>query len=75
VKKRTSSWSAKHLSPAGKEIMLKLVAMAMPVYAMSCFKLPIGIISEIETRLMNFWWEKNAKKRNSMDSLEEVTIF
>jgi len=75
VKKRTSSWSAKHLSPAGEEIMLKLVAMAMPVYAMSCFKLPIGIISEIETRLMNFWWEKNAKKRNSIDSLEEVTIF
>lgn len=71
VKKRTSSWSAKYLSPAGKEIMLKSVA----VYAMSCFKLPLNIVSEIEALLMNFWWEKNAKKKgNTMDSLEEITI-
>ncbi|KAG7534112.1 Reverse transcriptase domain [Arabidopsis thaliana x Arabidopsis arenosa] len=63
VKKRTSNWSAKFLSPAGKEIMIKSVALAMPVYAMSCFKLPQGIISEIETLLMNFWWEKSSNKR------------
>ena len=75
VKKRTSSWSAKYLSPAGKEIMVKSLAMSMPVYAMSCFKLPLNIVSEIEALLMNFWWEKNAKKKgNTMDSLEEITI-
>jgi len=33
------------------------------VYAMSCFKLPLNIVSEIEALLMNFWWEKNAKKK------------
>ncbi|KAL9294112.1 putative ribonuclease H domain, reverse transcriptase zinc-binding domain-containing protein [Arabidopsis thaliana] len=43
--------------------MLKSVAMAMPVYAMSCFKLPLGIISEIESLLMNFWWEKTTNHR------------
>ena len=59
VKKRTSSWSAKFLSPAGKEVMLKSVALVMPVYAMSCFKLPQGIVSEIDSLLRNFWWEKN----------------
>ncbi|KAG7587712.1 Reverse transcriptase zinc-binding domain [Arabidopsis suecica] len=30
---------------------------------MSCFKLPQGIISEIESLLMNFWWEKTSKQR------------
>lgn len=63
VKRRTSTWSAKFLSPAGKEIMLKSVALAMPIYAMSCFKLPKGVTSEIETLLMNFWWEKGSKQR------------
>ncbi|KAL9830850.1 hypothetical protein AtNW77_Chr3g0194161 [Arabidopsis thaliana] len=37
--------------------------MVMPVYAMSCFKLPLGIISEIESLLMNFWWENTANHR------------
>jgi len=63
VKKRTASWSAKFLSPAGKEIMLKSVALAMPVYAMSCFKLPQSIVSEIESLLVNFWWEKSTNQR------------
>jgi len=35
----------------------------MPVYAMSCFKLSQGIVSEIESLLMNFWWEKSSNQR------------
>ena len=63
VKKRTSSWSAKFLSPAGKEVMLKSVALVMPVYAMSCFKLPQGIVSEIDSLLRNFCWKKNSQQK------------
>lgn len=60
VRQRTSNWSAKFLSPAGKEVLLKSVAMAMSVYSMSCFKLPMGVIAEIDSILMRFWWEKTA---------------
>ncbi|XP_010468701.1 PREDICTED: uncharacterized protein LOC104748809 [Camelina sativa] len=63
VRQRTANWSGKFLSPAGKEVLLKSVAAAMPVYAMSCFKLPLGLISELESILMNFWWKKNASSR------------
>ncbi|KAG7542900.1 Reverse transcriptase domain [Arabidopsis thaliana x Arabidopsis arenosa] len=63
VKKRTTSWSVKYLSPAGKEIMIKSVALAMPVYSMSCFKLPKGVIDEIESLLMRFWWEKSSQHK------------
>lgn len=63
VKQRTASWSAKFLSLADKEIMLKSVGLAMPAYAMSCFKLPLGMVSEIETLLMNYWWEHGSKQR------------
>ncbi|XP_019086489.1 PREDICTED: uncharacterized protein LOC109126954 [Camelina sativa] len=63
VRKQTSHWTSRRLSPAGKEVMLKSVAVSMPVYAMSCFKLPRGVISDIESLLMNFWWDRNSNQK------------
>jgi len=47
----------------GKRGFVKSVALSMPVYSMSCCKLPIGIVSEIESLLMRFWWEKGNQNR------------
>ncbi|XP_019098364.1 PREDICTED: uncharacterized protein LOC109131652, partial [Camelina sativa] len=30
---------------------------------MSCFKLPKSVTSDLESLLMNFWWERNSNKR------------
>lgn len=49
--------------PKKKEIMLKSVALAMLVYSMSCFKLLKGVISEIDSLLMNYWWSRDSEKR------------
>jgi len=29
----------------------------------ACFKLPQGIVSEIDSLLRNFWWEKNSQQK------------
>lgn len=44
--------------------MIKSVALAMPVYLMSCFKLPQSVIAEIDSLLMNFWWSRDSDKRS-----------
>ena len=62
---KLQNWKNKFLSLAGKEVMLKAVAMAMPTYVMSCFKLPRKLCKDISTLMSNFWLGET-KGRNKM---------
>ena len=44
------------MSRAGKEVLLKSVAQAIPVYVMSCFQLPDAICEKMRTIVSNHWW-------------------
>lgn len=54
VKERTKGWSNKFLSQGGKEVLLKAIAIAMPVYTMNVFKIPKGICEDIERVMANY---------------------
>ncbi|CAN0841413.1 Transposon TX1 uncharacterized 149 kDa protein [Linum grandiflorum] len=56
VWKRIQSWRGKPLSNGGKEILIKAVAQALPVYCMNVFLLPITLLEEIEKMINSFWW-------------------
>ena len=58
-------WQNRYLTPAGKEVLLKSVAMAMPNFTMSCFLLPKTTCQQIEAVLADFWW-KNAQESKGM---------
>lgn len=62
--KKIKSWKSRFLSPAGKEVMIKSVIQALPVYTMSCFRLPKGLVQEILKQIANFWWSSGEKDRN-----------
>ncbi|CAL9014415.1 unnamed protein product [Prunus brigantina] len=55
-------WAEQFLSPAGKEVLIKAVAMALPCYAMSCFKLPVTLCKGIEAAMARFWWKSHTEK-------------
>ncbi|GAA0167178.1 hypothetical protein LIER_43781 [Lithospermum erythrorhizon] len=50
-------WKGKYLSQAGKEVMIKSVTAAIPNYVMNCFKLPVGIIDNLNSSMTSFYWE------------------
>ena len=61
---KLAGWKEKLLSNAGKEVLVKAVAQAVPSYTMSCFKLPNRLCDEMTGMVRQFWWGqvKNEKK-------------
>jgi len=49
IKSRLSDWKSRNLSYGGRSILLKYVLSSLPVYALSFFRAPAGIISSIES--------------------------
>ena len=56
IRGMANGWSENLLSCAGREVLLKANAQAVPTYPMSCFKLPAPICNKMRTYISNFWW-------------------
>ncbi|EAZ45614.1 hypothetical protein OsJ_30281 [Oryza sativa Japonica Group] len=63
--KRIIMWGENYLSSGGKEIMLKAVIQAIPVYVMSIFKLPDSTCEDLNKLARNFWWGAEQGKRKT----------
>ena len=60
---KLQGWKEKLISQAGREILLKAMVQAIPIFAMSCFKLPVGLCKDIEMQIKKFWWDKHGGQR------------
>lgn len=63
LKSRLAGWFSRTLSHGGKEVLIKAVAMAMPIYAMSCFKFPKTTITKLASAISDFWWNSLEHKK------------
>lgn len=63
IKQKASGWSNRHLSSAGKLVMLKSVLSPIPSYSMTCFKLPASLIKRIQSAVTRFMWDDSTGKR------------
>ena len=56
VKKKLAVWKKKLLSKAKKEILIKVMAQAIPTYTISCFKVSDSLYEELIGMIRNFQW-------------------
>ena len=63
ILKRVLGWKEKFISKAGREVLIKTVAQAIPTYAMSLFKLPKSMCDSINSLLAKYWWGQNKEER------------
>ncbi|XP_015956845.1 uncharacterized protein LOC107481144 [Arachis duranensis] len=74
VRKRIQGWKRNLLSSGGRHVLLKAVGEAIPIYTLSCFKLPDSLISEIHSLLSQFWWgQKGSERRMAWISWDTMT--
>ena len=60
--KRVMGWKEKIISKAGREILIKMIAQAIPTYTMSMFKLPKTLCDSINSTLAKYLWGQTKDK-------------
>ena len=63
VTKKLSQWKRSLLSSSGREVLIKVVGTAIPIYTLSCFKLLDSLLEEIHRLMINFWWGQKQNER------------
>ena len=58
------AWSGRKASCAGREVLLKSVAQAVPTYPMSCFLIPKDTCQKMKSVISNYWWGSSADSRH-----------
>lgn len=64
------SWRNKKISKAGKEVLIKAAAQAIPTYCMTTFLLPSTLLEELQIMLNKFWWGSNGSVEKDVNWLK-----
>ena len=63
ITKCVMGWKEKFISKAGREILIKTVAQAIPTYSMSLFKLPRSLCDNINSLMAKYWCGQHQDER------------
>lgn len=63
IRNLVGTWSGKEASCAGREVLIKSVAQAVPTYPMSCFLLPKDTCHKMRSVVANYWWGSSTDSR------------
>ena len=63
ITKRVLGWKEKTTSKAGREVLLKMVAQAIPTYSMSIFKISKKVCEGINSVMAKYWWGQTRSEK------------
>ena len=63
ITKRVLGWKEKTISKAGREVLLKMVAQAIPTYSMSIFKISKKVCEGINSVMAKYWWGQTQSEK------------
>lgn len=63
LSKKLVGWQGKLLSSAGKDLLIRVVAQALPSYTISCFLLPKQFCESLHQMCAKFWWGSKSDNR------------
>lgn len=66
VAKRIQGWKARILSKAGKDVLLGIVAQAVPNYLMSLFLIPVDTCKDIESLMNDFFLDNSSRDKGGL---------
>lgn len=69
VSAKIQTWQPKPISRAGKSILVRNIAQAIPAFTMSCFFLPKTLCQELERKFNNYWWSSGKTDRRGLNWL------
>jgi hypothetical protein len=64
IKGLVGTWSGREASCAGREVLLKSVAQAVPTYPMSCFLIPAATCDKLRSTISKYWWGGSVDNRH-----------
>ena len=63
IEKRLSGWKGKVLTVGGRFILINSVLSSLPMFMMSFFELPKGVVEKIDCFRSRFYWQNDQHKR------------
>lgn len=58
-------WGDGILAQAGREVLIKAIAQALPTYVMGVFKLPMSVCDDLNQMVRNYFWRSSKGKRKT----------
>jgi len=60
--KKLSSWKAKYLSYGGRLVLLNSVLSSLPIFMLSFFEIPKGVLKNLDHFRSRFFWQGSSDK-------------